>query len=55
MNGLNKLECYITLGQDRLARDKHSSLLGPFKSYKYAIIRMWLWVTMFVKPFFCVI
>ncbi len=30
----NKLECYITLDIRALPKDKHSSLLGPFKSYK---------------------
>jgi hypothetical protein len=33
MSGPNKLECYITLGKAS-AKDKHSSLLGPFVSFK---------------------
>jgi hypothetical protein len=28
----NRLECFFTL--ERLAKEKHSSLLGPFKSYE---------------------
>jgi hypothetical protein len=33
MSEPNKLECYITLGKTS-AKDKHSSLLGPFVSFK---------------------
>ncbi len=31
MNRPNKLECYITLGMKRLAREKQSNLFGPFE------------------------
>ncbi len=34
MNRPNKLECYITLGMKRLAREKQSNLFGPIVSYK---------------------
>ncbi len=42
MNGSNKLQRYITRIQKRLATDIHSSLLGPFVSYKEnKVLRMW--------------
>jgi len=34
LNGQNTLECYITLIWKGLQGTKHSSLLGPFISYK---------------------
>jgi hypothetical protein len=34
MNGLDKLEVYITLGWKGLQKDKHSTLQDPFVSYE---------------------
>jgi len=34
MNGNYKLECYITLSWKKLARDKHSRLVGLCVSYE---------------------
>jgi hypothetical protein len=34
-NGHNKLHCYIALRAERLARDKHSSVLCPFVRFSY--------------------
>jgi hypothetical protein len=42
MNRPNKLECYIALGSKNLDRDIHSSLLGPFISYKENEV-LWIW------------